>query len=400
MKKEVLANGLTVLFEQKKGNSVVIEVMAKVGSNNESKEERGISHFIEHMLFEGTKKRPNNWLISNEIEKVGGEFNAYTTNERTCFYAKVPKKHFINSLDVIADIIKNSQFKIEDIKREKNVVIKEIDLINDEPRYYQWDLLQKTLFSKHPAKNPVYGNKKVIRNLTREKIIDYFERFYCTNNLVLSIVGDIPNWKEQVKKKFDVSQTKIVNKISVKEPALKNNLTKKEKRKIVNTYVVCGFKTCNNHNLDAYVLEVINGILGRGQSGRMFTEIRAKKGLAYDVGTQNINESTFGYFAIYATIDKKNTLIVKNMMLKEIEKLKELDEKDLSEAKNYVEGSYLLDLEDSQKVADQLLFWEQVGDYRLMNSYLSKIRKVTAKDVKRVVNKYFKKHALIIIEGK
>ena len=400
MKKEVLANGLTVLFEEKKGNSVVVEVMAKVGSNNELKEEAGISHFIEHMLFEGTEKRPNNWLISNEIEKVGGEFNAYTTNERTCFYAKVAKKHFALSLEVIADIIKNSLFKLEDIKREKNVVIKEIDLINDEPRYYQWDLLQRSLFSKHPSKNPVYGDKKVIRNLTREKLVDYFNKHYCVNNLVVSIVGDVKNWKKLVKENFKVMGKKIPKKINIKEPVLKSNIIKKEKKKIVNTYMVCGFKTCITQHPDAYILEVINGVLGRGQSGRMFTEIREKKGLAYDVGTQNINESTYGYFSVYATIDKVNIKKVKSLILREIEKLKDLKDKDLREAKNYVEGSYLLDLEDSQKVADQMLFWEQVGDYRLMNSYLKKIRTVTSKDVKRVINKYFKHHALVIIEGK
>jgi predicted Zn-dependent peptidase len=400
MKKEVLANGLTVLFEHKKGNSVVIEVMAKVGSNNETKEEAGISHFIEHMLFEGTKKRPNNWLISNEIEKVGGEFNAYTTNERTCFYAKVPKKHFENSLEVIADIIKNSLFKLEDIKREKNVVSKEIDLINDEPRYYQWDLLQKTLFSKHPSKNPVYGDKKVIKNLTRDKLLEYFNRNYGTNNLVVSIVGDIKDWKNQVKDNFKIDRVGKVKQVKVKEPVLKSNIIKKEKKKIVNTYMVCGFKTCTTTNPDAYVLEVINGVLGRGQSGRMFTEIRAKKGLAYDVGTQNVNESTFGYFSVYATIDKKNIEKVKKMILTEIEKLKKLESKDLLEAKNYVEGSYLLDLEDPQKIADQMLFWEQVGDYQLMNSYLKKIKQVTLEDVKRVITKYFKHHALVTIEGK
>jgi len=400
MKKEVLANGLTILFEHKKGNSVVVEVMAKVGSNDESKDEAGISHFIEHMLFEGTKKRPNNWLISNEIEKVGGDFNAYTTNERTCFYVKVAKKHFAASLEVLSDIIKNSLFKLEDIKREKNVVIKEIDLINDEPRYYQWDLLQKTLFSKHPSKNPVYGDKKVIRNLTREKLVDYFNNHYCANNLVISIVGDVKNWKTQVQNSFNIASKGSFKRVVVKEPVLKSDVIKKERKKIVNTYLVCGFKTCITGHPDAYVLEVINGVLGRGQSGRMFTEIRAKKGLAYDVGTQNINESTFGYFSIYATIDKINITKVKNLILTEIEKLKQLEDKDLLEAKNYVEGSYLLNLEDPQKVADQMLFWEQVGDYRLMNLYLKKIKKVTNKDVKRVINKYFKHHALIIIEGK
>ena len=161
-----------------------------------------------------------------------------------------------------------------------------------------------------------------------------------------------------------------------------------------------GFKTIPRKNPDSEVLDVINGILGRGQSGRMFTEIRSKRGLAYDVGTQNINELTFGYFAIYATIDKKNINLVKKLILLEIEKLKKLDEKDLKEAKTFIEGDYLLNLEDFQKVGDELLFWEQVKDANIMKKYLKKIKKVSRGDVKRVINKYFNKHTMVVLEGK
>ena len=124
MLKTTLPNGLTIIYEQRKSLSVVVEIMIKTGSNHESDEERGISHFLEHILFEGTVQRPSNWAISREIEKVGGEFNAYTTNERTCFYVRVLKKHVDIALQILADIMQNSLLRTEDIKREKKMVLK------------------------------------------------------------------------------------------------------------------------------------------------------------------------------------------------------------------------------------------------------------------------------------
>src|SRR3989339_761923 len=117
MQKVVLDNGLTLLFQEKKGNAIVVEVLVKVGSNQETDKEKGLSHFIEHMLFEGTKNYPTNWLLSNEIEKIGGEFNAYTTNERTCFYVKVLKKHFIKGVEVLSDVLQNPLFDLKHIEK-------------------------------------------------------------------------------------------------------------------------------------------------------------------------------------------------------------------------------------------------------------------------------------------
>lgn len=400
MKKVILPNGLTILFEPKKGKAVVIEIMAKVGSNDEKPGERGISHFLEHMLFEGTRKRPSNRELTNEIEKIGGELNAYTSNERTCFYIKVLKKHFPVAVEILSDIFQNSLFREKDISKEKNIVLKEIDLVNDEPRYYQWLLLQKNIFEKHPARFPTYGERKVIQQLNREKILRYFDNHYQPKNLVVSIVGDVLGWKRLVTEKFVFNGGKTAKKSLVREPPARKTKEIREKKEVSNSYAVIGFKTVPRNHPDSYVLEVINGILGRGQSGRMFTEIRTNQGLAYDVGTQNLSETTYGYFAVYVCMDKKNLGLVKKLILEEIEKLKKVNEQDLNESKTYLEGDYFLELEDGQKLADQILFWHQVKDARLMEDFVPKIRKVTAGDIRRVVDKYFKHHTLAVIEGK
>ena len=186
----------------------------------------------------------------------------------------------------------------------------------------------------------------------------------------------------------------------VMELPLKGNKEVREKKDVTNTYVVLGFKTVPKNHPDSYALEIIDGILGRGQSGKMFTEIRGKKGLAYDVGTQHVNDVSFGYFAIYATIDRKNITLIKKMMLQELDKLQQVTPKELEEAKTFTEGDFYLDVEDNQRLADQLLFWEQSGHAQELHRYIPKIKKVTIKDVKRVAKKYFQKHVFVVIEGR
>lgn len=400
MKKVVLPNGLTVLYYPKKGNAVVVEVMIKVGSCHEKNEERGISHFLEHILFEGTQKRLTNKEITNEIERIGGDFNAYTSTEKTCFYAKVLRKHFSIAVDVLADILQYPLLREEDIQKEKNVVLKEIAMIYDEPRYHQWILLQQNLFEKHPCKYPTYGDVKVIKSLNRKKVHDFFQKHYLPNNMVVSIVGDVPDWKKKVQKHFVSERGKVIKTIFPTEPALRKNKKVSVKKDIFNTHLVLGFKAVSRSHPDSYTLDVINGILGRGQSGKMFTEIRSKRGLAYDVGTQVLADKSFGYFAAYAIIDKKNINLVKDLMLEEIKSLVKVSVQELQEAQDYIEGDYLLEMEDTQKVADQILFWEQIRKAEEMKEYLRKIKKVTVSDIRKVVEKYFKYYAQVVLEGK
>lgn len=400
VKKTVLGNGLTVLYCPKKSNSVVVEVMINVGSCHEKKDERGISHFLEHILFEGTSKRPSNKEISNELERIGGDFNAYTSTGKTCFYAKVLKKHFSIAVDVLADILQHPLLREEDIKKEKNVVLKEIAMIYDEPRYHQWILLQQNLFEKHPCKFPTYGDERVIKRLDRKNVGRFFNKHYLPNNMVVSIVGDVPNWRKEIEKQFISKKGKVQKLICPIEPALKENKNMLLKKNIFNTHLVLGFKTVPRAHPDSYVLDVVNGILGRGQSGKMFTEIRSKRGLGYDVGTQILSDSNFGYFATYAIVDKKNIKLVKKLMLAEIHDLKDVSAEEVKEAQDYIEGDYLLEIEDPQKVADQLLFWEQAKNAEEIKKYLSKIKKVTVSDVKRIAGKYFKHYAQVVLEGK
>ncbi len=402
MKRVILPNGLTVLYYPIKAKTLTCEVMVKVGSNDESEGERGISHMIEHLLFEGTPKRPTGRAIANEIERVGGEFNAYTTAVRTNYHIKVLKKQFALAADVLSDILFNPLFLEKAFVRERNVVLKEIDMLYDNPRYYQWILLQQTLFKKHPIKNPVYGDRKQILRLTIDDVRKYYAKYYRPENMVLSLVGDVSNWKQVISKYFGKSfdsQKKRLHKIHT-EPKQKRSNLKKHKREVINTQIVVGYSTVSRKHKDSYVLDVIDGILGRGQSGRIFTELRENRGLAYDVGTHHVSDIDFGYFALYASVDKKNIAIARKVMKEELAKLQSITTKDLDEAKRFVEGNFYINLESTQQIADQLLVWEHIKGADELDNYVTHVRKVTIKDIGRVARKYFTFNSTVIIEGK
>src|SRR3989344_6893833 len=174
MKKYILRNGITLIHEKKSANSVAVEVMFKVGSNDETKKLAGISHFLEHMLFEGTKNRKDSREIANEIEKYGGDFNAYTTGDRTAFFIKIINKQFDIALDILSDMVKNPVFDAKIMEKEKLVVLKEINMVTDDSRLHQWILFEKSLFEKNPARNPTYGTAETVKAITRNQLVDYY----------------------------------------------------------------------------------------------------------------------------------------------------------------------------------------------------------------------------------
>ncbi len=402
MHKYTLSNGIKLIFEKNSSKSVAIEVMFKVGSNYENKKINGISHFLEHMLFEGTKNRTSSREIANEIEKYGAEFNAYTSLDRTAFFIKIINKKFEKALDILSDMVADSLFDKKKIEKEKQVILKEINMVTDDPKQHQWILFQKNLFEKHPAKNPTYGTIKAVKNLNRNLILNYCNKYYIPNNMVISVVGNVNNVKEKIEKYFgNLKKRKFITRKEIKEP-LQTKIKKfVEKRKTQSSYILFGYKTMPRTNKDSYVLDIIASILGKGQSGWLFDEIRNKRGLAYQVGVQSENEKDYGYFAVFANLDKKNIEKSKEIILQQFKKLNNINKKELNEAKTFIEGNYALNMEDNFQAADKLAFWETISSASLANTYIKNIKKVKISDVKRVAKKYLtKNYTLIVIEQK
>lgn len=402
IKRYILSNGLTILHDPRESEVITIQVTIKIGSIHETKEIAGISHYLEHLLFEGTKKRKDSKIISNEIESRGGNFNAYTTNERTAYYVTIHKDFFDVALDVLADMMQNSTFNKKPIETERKVILDEINLVTDEPRNHQWILFFKTLFQNHPVKNPTYGTVETMKSINKRQILDYYTSYYVPNNMVVTVVGNVQNLKSKIGSKFKHAAPKQVKfNLDLSEPEQTSARKTVEKRKIQTSYLVFGYKTVPRHHKDSYVFDIIKAILGRGQSGRLFYEIRTKNALAYEIGAHNDSGKTYGAFCIYLSTNKKNIQKCLSIVKKELQKIQYINKKDLEEAKTFLVGNLFLQTEDSHGRADLLSTWETISKAEDADSYLSKIKKVSIKDVTRVAKKYFtKNHSLAIVMQK
>lgn len=388
MKKLVLSNSLTVIFEKTNSKSITLGVCVKTGSINENDKNRGISHFLEHLIFEGTKNRTGRQIVK-EIEGVGGEFNAFTNQEITFFYAKLLSKFFDNALNVISDILQNSLFKEKIIEKERKVVLEEMNLWKDDPKSYQWYLFQKALYKNHPAKFPVIGFKETLLQIKRDDVIDYFNKYYVPKNMIVVLTGNIDSKMiEKLTKEFNKLKDKKFEKIDIKNETENFTVKLKEKKDVLQSYLIIGFKTGTIDEEDSYVLDLISIILGWGQSSRLFNEIRMKRGLSYDVGAVHESNKTFGYFGAYVSCDKKNIDLCRNLILKEF-KLKNLNNEEIEDAKNMLEGLKLIRNEDTKELATSLGYWEYCNKAENFYRYIKKIRKITKEDILRVQKKYF-----------
>ncbi|MEK6921186.1 MAG: pitrilysin family protein, partial [Nanoarchaeota archaeon] len=322
VQKKVLSNGLTILYKHCPSETVTVEFSVHTGSIMESSPESGLSHFLEHLLFEGTAKRPTSKAIANEIEKYGGEFNAATSHERTFYYVKIAKKHFAVALDILSDMFQHSLFNPAILEKERKVILDEINMVNDNPRHYQWILFSKALFGNHPAGFPVYGNVPILKKMKRTQILAYFSKWYIPSQITVLVAGDVPDAVAAVTAICNGWGRKsvVVPEISVPAPDKKTAIT--EKKKLGQSYLVLGYKSVLRTDPDSVVFDVISGILGRGQSGWLFDEIRAKRGLCYSVGIEYDANKTFSSVGIYCGMDKKNIPEVKRLILEQLEKIK------------------------------------------------------------------------------
>jgi predicted Zn-dependent peptidase len=396
--KEVLSHGLTIIHHPAAFETVTVEFSVHTGSVAETAAEAGMSHFLEHLLFEGTKKRPSSKAIANEIEKYGGEFNAATSPERTFFYVKIAKKHFAVALDILADMFQHSVFDNAMIEKERKVILEEINLVNDNPRQYQWILFHKALYGTHAAAKPVYGNTAALKKMTRQQILSYFQRHYVPNNMTITVVGDVPDAVAQIKRVCSSWERKPLQ-ITVQEMTPNVYSVLKEKKKLSHSYLVLGYKTVLRNHPDSVVFDVISGILGRGQSGWLFDEIRAKRGLCYSVGIEYDGSRTYGGVGIYCGMHKKNISRVQKLILGQLEKLKSVSDAEVSDAKTFVEGALALRHENTASFADELAYWHFTASLEAYENYLSALRAVTAADVRCIVKKYFTdQYTLAVLE--
>jgi predicted Zn-dependent peptidase len=373
-----LKNGMIVLFE-KRSLPIVDSLLAfRYGYAYEPARYKGIAHYIEHCIFQGTEKKDLK-QISEIIEKKGGSLNGFTIDEVTAFYAKLPSEYLGLSIGIITDMLTNPAFKQDKIEKEKNVVIEEARGYHDKPEFYVLDKIRSFLYKK-PFGLAGIGTKKTIKNFSRDTILKFFSLY---NNPILCIVG---------KANFD-DILDFARKIPVKEkpfPKLKTEKTNKqaiEKRKgLEQAHLILGFHVSTLKEKARYALESFNTILADGMSSRLFQEIRDKGGLAYHIKDYAERGADFGYNLFYIGTEKKNVKKVKEILLKEIKKMQELQAKDFEESKEHLIGKYKLMQENSENTLLALLEEELAGNASEFYKYEQRISELKLLEVRKLGN--------------
>ncbi len=374
--------------------SVAIVFGIKVGSRYEKRENSGISHLIEHMLFKGTRKRPNTLEISQAIEGVGGEINAATSKEITQIYTRIPMEKFKIALEVMADLLANSLFREEDLEKEKLIIVEEIKKYEDLPEELVELFLDQILWGNHPLGRTILGKERVIKKLQREDLLTFLKQFYRPNNIVISIAGNIKIYEviAQIKKYFlEIEGGRIKDYLPV-QINQQNMRIKVKTKKSKQAHLAFGFPGISRLDPRRYALDLLDIILGSGLSSRLFQEIRVKKGLAYDIHSyiQYFNDA--GSFSIYAGIETSRLNETLQAVIEELIKIKEnrIPEEELNKAKEMYKGALSLSLESTLSRAfwwgNRILFYNKPISFQEVKK---RIDEVAIEDIQNLAQDIF-----------
>lgn len=348
-RKTVLENGLRIVTEEVPHvKSISLGFWVGAGTRHETVEINGISHFLEHMMFKGTQKRTSR-DIAEALDAVGGQLNAFTTKEFTCYYAKALDEHLDLSLDVLSDMFFNSLFSEKDIEKEKHVIEEEIKMYEDSPDELIHDLFIKSAWPKHSLGRPILGTIETIGSFDRTKITDYFNSHYIPSSIVVAVAGHIKHDEivNKITKLFSDMKPRNVLK-SETPPPIEHKVT--NMRKDTGQVQIClGTPGLNQDHEDIYAMYLINNILGGGLSSRLLQEIREERGLAYSVYSYHTAFCDTGLFTVYAGCSPNKYQQAIELIIKELNKLvKEgITAKELQKGVEQIKGSLYLSLESA-----------------------------------------------------
>ncbi len=358
MQKYTLKNGTRVILTPLKGTeAVTILVLYGVGSRHETEDIAGISHFLEHMMFKGTTKRPNTLVLSKELDQVGAQFNAYTSTDNTGYWIKVNSEHINLGLDMLSDMLHNSKLEEEEISREKGTIIEEINMYEDTPRRQVENLLMNIVFKGNTLARDIAGSKETVSQTTRQKMLNYWQTKYTPKNCIISIAGKFNQTQVEnnIAKYFDkeVKENKKNTFIKFQEfqtvPQLKLHFKKTEQ-----VHLSFGFTGPKLADKDLMATQLLGIILGGSMSSRLFINIRERHGLCYYIRATHDPVQDTGIFSISAGLDKKRIFKAIKLILEEIRKIKNqgVSIEELKKAQEFLKGHLILEMEDSSSVAD------------------------------------------------
>ena len=397
--RKVLKNGMTILFEKRDLPVVSVAFAVRHGGIHEELSEKGISHFIEHMLYKGTKNRTSK-QISEELEKNGGEMNGFTENAITAYWCKMPSDKLKIALDVLSDLVKNPLFEKKELEKERKVIFEEIKMYHDNPLRYVFEEIQKCLYGGTLSIDLI-GTEKTMNFIDQKKMIEKFKSVYVPKNIVLCVVGNA-NFNELVnfaEENFGNEKSEI----SVKKFDLKNEIKVEERKGIDQANLVFAYHVPLAEDKKSNAAKILTCLMAGGLSSRLFEEIREKRNLAYAVKGGSQISKYFAYNFIYVGARKENLEKVKGLILKEFEKVaKNLGEKELSSIKEQLIGNYKISQEDSAGQMQSLLFAEIDDQAKDFYEFEKNIKNVKLKDVKDLAKSAKEKFSFfaLVPEGK
>ncbi len=395
IEKASLKNGVTVITEQMHDAlSTTVGIWVKNGSRNEALKERGISHFIEHMLFKGTQRRTP-LDIAGELEGVGGVLNAFTGREYTCYYAKVLNKDLPLAIDLLSDIVINSTFDKEELDRERLVILQEISMVDDTPDDIVHDLFAANIWKGHPLGRPVLGTEKTVGGFTRDDVVDFYKRRYFAENMLVTVAGGAKhkNVMQLLKNAMAGLGSGADEGSALVTPPEPTKGVKLVRKPLEQVHLCMGLPVTSQIHPDRYKLYILNTLLGGGMSSRLFQEIREKRGLAYSVYSYLSLVRDAGAFVIYAGTSAKDYKKVINLILKELKTVAsgDITRLEFNRAKEQLKGGMLLGLETSDsrmmKLARDEIYY---GRYVPVQEVVAAIDKLTIRQVKATAAKVFR----------
>ncbi len=345
-----LNNGIRVVSERMPAvRSVSLGVWVNVGSRDEQEREQGVAHFIEHMLFKGTSRRSAD-AISREIDQLGGELNAFTSRETTTFYFKVIDHDLTKAISLLADIFRHSTFAPREVAKEKQVILEEIRMVEDDPEDYVHDLHTFSALKPDPLGRPILGNTKTVADLRRSNLISFRSQHYRPENIVIAVAGkfELQPLIGALSKTFGKIETTAHPTNHRSQPHIEPGLMVRTKR-LTQTHLCLGTKGLRRDHPDQYALALLNSMLGGSVSSRLFREIREKRGLAYSIYSSLSSFEDIGLLTIYAATRQSETLRVMSLIMKELNKFHAgaFEVGELKRAKGQLKGSLLLGLEST-----------------------------------------------------
>lgn len=389
--KHTSKNGVRIVLEKIPAvRSVTIGIWVLTGSRNETIENNGISHFLEHMFFKGTETRSAQ-DIAEAFDSIGGQINAFTSKEYTCFYAKVLDTHKDYALEILADMFFNSTFDEAEMEREKKVVLEEIKMYEDTPDDIVHDLLAEASYGEHPLGYPILGTEEHLRSFTPAKMRDYVKQQYSPNNVVVSVAGNVDNsFIQKVDAYFGEYQSVAANRELFKPTFLAKTINRSKETE--QAHLCLGFEGLPQGDKDIYSLIIMNNVLGGSMSSRLFQDVREKQGLAYSVFSYHSAFQDNGLLTIYAGTGKDQLPVLEDTIQHTLETLIKdgITDKELRNSKEQLKGSLMLSLEStssrmSRNGRNELL----LRRHRTLDEMIKEIDSVNHELIQKVIKSVF-----------